>query len=339
MTKKEEARKLWEMCFDDFPGFTELYFKKRYTDQNTIAVYRDDQMVSVLQLLSYPFYFLNQTSKSAYISGACTHIDYRNKGAMHQLLVESLKHLNQTNVPICTLIPAEEWLFGYYQKTGFETLFYNSKFELQLPNLITNDDVVVSFNNNFDAQTYEYFNKMTRQRKAVLLHPEKDMEVVMDDLIMAEGKLFIARKHTQILGLLFAYFDPTQKTIYVNEVLADNCDIKQELFKGAAKYFGSDKLMVTAPAYHLPKQPFGMLRIVQALPILKVFAQANPSWQDEFILEDSIIGENQGTYKIEKSRVSFSSKRSKKVIKELNINELAIELFDKLNPYMSLMLD
>lgn len=340
MTKKEEARKLWEMCFDDFPGFTELYFRKRYTDDNTIAVYHDKEMISVLQLLPYPFHFLNQTVDSAYISGACTHVEYRKKGAMHELLVKSLTHLAQTNIPICTLIPAEDWLFGYYQKTGFETVFYNSTPELHLADLTTKDEIVVSFNDELDEQTFAYFDQKTRDRKAVLLHTLQDMEVVMEDLLMAKGKLFIARQHKEIVGLILAFYDAKQKTVYINEVLANNCTIKQELFKGAAKYFGSSIIKVVSPAHHLPKQPFGMLRIVLALPLLEVFAKANPEWKELLIIEDTIVKENKGTYKIQDGKVDFSPRQTtSKKARKISINELALELFENLNPYMSLMLD
>ena len=65
MKKKEKAKELWEICFNDNPLFTELYFQKRYTDENTISIMDGERMTSVLQLLSYPFKFHGQIVPSS----------------------------------------------------------------------------------------------------------------------------------------------------------------------------------------------------------------------------------------------------------------------------------
>lgn len=338
MKKKEMARKLWEMCFDDNPEFTDLYFRERYTDENTIAVFEEDEMISVLQLLPYPFLWKNVELDSAYISGACTHGQHRNKGAMHKLLADSLNHLAKTNVPICTLIPAEEWLFDYYQKSGFETLFYNAHYNFDLPSLEMKDDIIVTFSKDFCEESYTYFDSKMRERETVILHPKEDMEVVLADLTQADGAIFTARKDRKLVGIAFAYADNKSKTVFINEILTDECSIKQEIFKAVAKYYGYNKVSAIAPAYHLPKQKFGMLRVVLALPLLRIYAKSNPDWSDRFILEDALVPENNGTYTIEKGRVNFEPTLKKK-IKKINSNDLAVMLFKDSEAYMSLMLD
>lgn len=338
MSKKEMARSLWDMSFGDNIQFTNLYFERRYTDENTVAIYDGEQMISVLQLLPYPFLWKETELDSAYISGACTHAEFRNRGAMHQLLKDSLSKLAKENTPICTLIPAEEWLFDYYAKSGFETLFYNAHYNLELTDLKNTPEVVVTFSTELTQEMFQYLDKKNRERHTVLLHTTQDMEVVMADLQQSGGIIFIAREKRAIVGLAFAYFDTDRKTVVHYELVSDNCLIKQEIFKVAAKHFNTTKITAIAPPYHIEGEPFGMLRIVLALPLLEVFAKANPKYTDKFVLEDVIITENNGTYIISNGSVVFD-KRKDNADKSIDINELAQLLFSESEAYMSLMLD
>ena len=338
MNKKEMARSLWDMSFGDNVQFTDLYFKKRYTDENTVAIYDGEQMISVLQLLPYPLLWNNTELDSGYISGACTHLEYRNKGAMHQLLKDSLNKLAKENTPICTLIPAEEWLFDYYAKSGFETIFYNAHYNLELTELEINPEIIVSSTTDFTKKLYTYLDKKNRERNTVILHTTQDMEVVTTDLKESGGILFIARNKRNIVGLAFAYFDTDSETVVLYELVSENCSIKQEISKAAAKYFNTTKVRIIAPPYHIEGKPFGMLRIVLAIPLLKIFAKANPKFTDKFLLKDAIIAENSGTYSINNGVVDFS-KENIDTDKTISINELAQLLFGESNAYMSLMLD
>lgn len=60
---------------------------------------------------------------TSYISGACTHPDYRKHGAMKRLLKETHRCMYEDGVLLASLIPAEEWLFGYYARSGYAPVF------------------------------------------------------------------------------------------------------------------------------------------------------------------------------------------------------------------------
>ena len=109
MKMKEETRLLYELCFKDSPAFTELYFRERYSDERNIVLYADEQLVSSMQLIPYTLTFCG-TERVAmnYISAACTHPDYRARGAMRPLLQETHRTMFAEGVMFATLIPAEE---------------------------------------------------------------------------------------------------------------------------------------------------------------------------------------------------------------------------------------
>ena len=111
---KEKVKALWKLCFEDSEAFIEMYFRLRYNNEVNIAIESGDEVISALQMLPYPMTFCGKQIQTSYISGACTHPDYRGKGVMKELLSQALTKMLHNNVILSTLIPAEPWLFDYY---------------------------------------------------------------------------------------------------------------------------------------------------------------------------------------------------------------------------------
>ena len=107
---REKVKNLWKLCFNDSEEFTELYFRLRYNNDINIAIQSGEEVIAALQMLPYPMTFEGEDIHTAYISGACTHPDYRNRGVMHELLSQAFARMLHNNVALSTLIPAEPWL-------------------------------------------------------------------------------------------------------------------------------------------------------------------------------------------------------------------------------------
>ncbi len=341
MKKKEQAKKLWDLCFNDDPAFTDLYFKKRYTDNNTIALSEQGAIVSVMQLLSYPLTYRQHVLPSSYVSGACTDPKMRGKGLMSKLLKKALGRLYKQGIPICTLIPAHDWLFDYYGNSGFSTLFYNSFTTGDVNNIkISNKDFLVAIEDEYSPNSYEYLEKKLLQKECSILHTKDDYEVILEDLKLAGGKVITAYYLGNIVGITIAYLNSEASTVYINELQYDNESIKEFLIYKSCDYFNTDKFHITHHANLDQGDPFGMLRVVRALDMINLYASENPHIKQEFYLKDSIIKENTGYYNVSNGSVKFiSCNTNDKKIREISINELATLLFNKLHPYMSLMLD
>ena len=116
---REKVKNLWKLCFNDSEEFTELYFRLRYNNDINIAIPSGEEVIASLQMLPYPMTFEGEDIHTAYISGACTHPDYRNRGVMHELLSQAFARMLHNNVALSTLIPAEPWLFDYYGRSGY----------------------------------------------------------------------------------------------------------------------------------------------------------------------------------------------------------------------------
>ena len=107
MMLKEQVKALWKICFDDSEEFVEMYFRLRYKTEVNVAIQSGDEVISALQMLPYPMTFSGQTVQTSYISGACTHPDFRSKGVMRELLSQSFARMLRNGVHFSTLIPAE----------------------------------------------------------------------------------------------------------------------------------------------------------------------------------------------------------------------------------------
>ena len=123
MTIKEQTKALWKRCFNDSDDFTDLYFRLRYSEEVNQTLKEGGEVIAALQMLPYPMTFCGRTVPTSYISGACTHPDHRNRGAMRTLLAHSFERMRQEGILFSTLIPAEPWLFNYYGRLGYATVF------------------------------------------------------------------------------------------------------------------------------------------------------------------------------------------------------------------------
>lgn len=156
---------LWRRCFEDTDEFIRFYFERKYSDANSLIYEENGKALSALQMLPYPMRWENVTVDTSYISGACTLPDVRNRGFMTLLLQNALQEMYDRGIAFSTLIPAEDWLFGYYAGQGYVTVFdyalhTYTPANQTIPNtlsLTTSD----RFDANFARNLFPYFDQET----------------------------------------------------------------------------------------------------------------------------------------------------------------------------------
>lgn len=336
---KKQIRKLWECCFGDSPKFIDLYFNKRYTHERNLVITKDEKVVSALQLLPYPLKVYNQIVDTLYISGAATFPEYRNQGVMKQLILKSFHRMQNQSIPISTLIPAEHWLFDYYEKSGYATVFYAKQQTVKKEDLSNHQPTTAyrfSSQTKFNKELQSYMDNKLKGLPCSILHPQEDMEVVLADLALADGDIIVINKEKNIVG--FAIIWQKENVIYINELIADSTDIEKDLFYFLLKSNqGYDTIQRITPSTQEKGEPLGMLRIINLESILNIFAQNNPNQSIDFNLIDSILETNSGYYKIDKG--ICIKKDLQEGVPYKNIVDVTRDLFLPLNPYMSLMLN
>ena len=193
MMIKEQVKALWKICFDDSEEFVEMYFRLRYKTEVNVAIQSGDEVISALQMLPYPMTFGGETVQTSYISGACTHPDFRSKGVMRELLSQSFARMLRNGVYFSTLIPAEPWLFDYYARMGYASVFKYSTREIVLPEFIPSKEIAVSVVPVFQEEIYSYLNKKLSERACCIQHTLEDFQVIMTDLAISGGYYYASQ--------------------------------------------------------------------------------------------------------------------------------------------------
>ena len=336
MTTKDEVKALWKLCFNDSDEFTDLYFKMRYKDEVNRVVHEDGKIISALQMIPYPMTFCGEVIPTSYISGACTHPDYREHGAMRRLLRETHRCMYEDGVLLASLIPAEEWLFGYYAKSGYAPAFGYAVEQVQMDGLHPSSGCRVEVCESPGAEHYYYFDSRMRGRRSCIQHPKEDFLVIMADLRLGNGKLLIAREADKIVGMAFTVMDGG--TLYIKELLADTDEVRDTLFYEAAHIYKVWRMDCFIPS-SADTLFLGMARVIRAEELLKIFARKYPASELYIHLEgDEVIPENNGYYTV-RDGICLREKMLEKKYHTYTLEGFTRLLLEAEHPYMSLMLN
>lgn len=371
---KNETRILWDKCFsEEDKKFVDLYFDRRYNDEDNIFIEKDGKVVSALQLISYPFSYYGKTIGCSYLSGCCTDPEYQSQGLMNTLITNSLYKAKAKGACFAALIPATESLFNYYSGSNFVTIFDYSKIHInkksegsssantagdlishcnifsftQQPS--TNDQQSVSESIVDFYEVYNYFNTKMRSRNCCIQHNEYDFGVIINDLELFNNHLLVAKYGDDICGLAFCYLRNGE--IYIKDIFAESGAILNDLITTAVKLYNKESVNIIVQAVAGQKtHRHGMARLIDAETMLRIYAMSHPKAKMEISLVDPIITDNNGTYYINNGILDKRNSIGSNVV---DIEQLTQALFgyhienlpDKLKSFnnqaafMSLMLD
>lgn len=340
---KWQTRALWKLCFGDSEEFIHLYFAKKYTDQLNSYILFEGKLIAALQRLPYQMNVGGKEVGVAYISGACTHPDYRGKGVMQNLLKEAHTQMRSDGMVWSVLIPANVGLFDYYARSGYSTPPPSCCQQI-IQGVVSEQDsfLVESYLSNGSWNKHEVFLFLDRKLRAVpyaLLHSVSDFEVILEDLFLARGVICVSRnKENEINGLLFAR--QAEGRLQIMELFSDSFAIANALQQKAML---SLQLPQDAPVLHVCNKP--QVRVVDAERALCAYAETYPRFSGIIrVVGDDAIFENNGFYALQAGECKKLSSpacctESLKADVVKNINELSDFLFSSVGPYLSLMLN
>lgn len=339
MSTREEVKALWKRCFHDSDAFVDLYFEQRYKDEINVDVRHDGKIVAALQMIPYPMTFCGTIIPTSYVSGACTHPDYRKKGWMRCLLKKAHRRMYQEGKLLSALIPAHDWLFDYYAKEGYAPTFGYVKQCMSLRELHPDLKCVVTDeteNRELLSERYCYFSSMMKKRPCCIQHPREDFLLIMEDLRICGGKMLVARKNHRIVGMAFCVMEDGQTV--VKELLADHEGVHDSLLLEAAELFRVNDVICLQPSF-LDSLYLGMSRVIHAPKVLELIAGKYPGLEMHLhIVEDDTIPENNGYYSLSNGKC-FQGYRPDVEYRACTIRDFARLLLTAEHPYMSLMLD
>jgi GNAT superfamily N-acetyltransferase len=122
---------LWLACFDDPPEVVDAYFSFRHRNEY-MPVWADGHaIVGMLTMLPIELRAGGQSYPGRYIFAVATHPAYRGRGISTQLLTFAHNWMRARGERAATLVPADEGLFDFYHRRGYETYFYQRRLTLR----------------------------------------------------------------------------------------------------------------------------------------------------------------------------------------------------------------
>ena len=336
---REKVKELWKLCFNDSEEFTEMYFQLRYNNDTNIAIQSGEEVIAALQMLPYPMTFEGKDIHTSYISGACTHPDYRNRGVMHELLAQAFARMLHHNVALSTLIPAEPWLFGYYARSGYAPVFrYAEETFIASGVPAANTDLTLEMSAEYTEKKYEYLDRKLRERPFCIQHTKEDFQVVIADLQLERGFICTLNNEEKITALAVIY--PVEKNNWhIGEIVSDTPETETLLLQHICQRLNLPSVRVLVPPATGESHLLGMARIINAGTMLQLYATAHPELELNIHLTDEQLSANNGYYYLNNGKCTNSAKRLPGSHLALTIGELTEKIFATTNPYMSLMLN
>ena len=116
---KNKLIELWIKVFGDERDYIELLFPENKCICDVFAVAYGETLCSALYLLDCTLNYKGSAYKGKYLYAAATDPQFRGKGLMASLITEAEQYCKASGIDFISLVPADEGLYGYYNKFGF----------------------------------------------------------------------------------------------------------------------------------------------------------------------------------------------------------------------------
>ena len=227
----ENISAIWRMAFSDFDEYINLFLDNLYSPQNTIVSRECGVVVSMAFLIPAQLVVNGRPYSAYYLYAAATHPNYRQKGHMGKVINSAKEVAKKRGIDFIVLVPAEEYLFDYYAKFGFETKFNKKTVRFtrsQLQAWATEPDLSEAFNLNvFETRQASFgFGSFLNWSESVLSYAMKE--------------------HTYCSGSIaftsdgYAMYNVGKDTVYVKEMctLSDPAELfKMLLLEDEGEYY------------------------------------------------------------------------------------------------------
>lgn len=309
MSKIEEIKRLWTEAFGDSREYVEMYFDRVYRDADAMTLVGDDgRTVSSLLLQPYGMTFHGLHATVSYVAGAATRRNMRGRGLMSALMTEALAASRSRGDILTLLIPASEYLFGYYARFGFVTAAYTDVMRYTALHTFVYPDepdpgVFTPVDDLFAPAVYDAMAAMEREApQATVLHSRRDFLNILDDLRLDGGHcVAVIDEAGAVAAVAFGRPAPDGSDIVrIDRLLASGPLAAQAAMRQMRSRWPGRPFAVMAPVVDDGRRPTprGMARIVNVEAILALLAEAHPRLRLTLRISDPLMADNNGIFRI-----------------------------------------
>lgn len=218
----DSIRNLWLTAF---PGdeFFLNYYLDHMSFENIVVCPDGERIISMLNLLPFELVVRDNTLLGAYVFSIATLPDYRNLGIGSSIIDFSHKLMIERNMSFSALIPAQESLFSFYDRLGYEPYFEISRKEIVLPQ--ASSDCRKACYDDIEILSAIYESAM--QGRAHFKRSNEFWKFLLDteDCIVAASRINVES---------YCFFN-AEKELFINELFGDSQKYKDALL---SHFFG-----------------------------------------------------------------------------------------------------
>lgn len=298
MDRKDEIKKIWGECFDDPREYVEMYFSRVYSERDALALERGGKIVSSLLLQPYSMKFQHAEVTIGYIAGAATRRHSRGNGYMSALMLEALDTAVTRGMMACALIPAKPWLYFFYSKFDFSTVFFTDNQRYTSLHAFTPEGIYHPVEDPYDPAVYSAFHSFELARQCSVLHSSRDFLNILDDLAYCGGTFVAVTDATgSVAGMAMGVVEDGR--LIVKDLLGLDEDGMLGALHALRKHYPDTPVTIlAAPDVRSKRQltPRGMIRIVNTPLCLGIIAASTPDLSLAVRVTDNLLPANSHTY-------------------------------------------
>lgn len=352
MDKKNEIIKIYREVFRDPLEYVEMYFSRVYREEEAMTLEVDGLCVSSLFLQRRVMDFYGEPVQLGYIAAAATRKQYRDRGYMHELLVDSLCKSYSRGDMFLSLIPANRELYFYYDRLDFATVFYIEEQHYTALHQFHYTGDYTDVEDMESEEVYEAFNRMMSLRKNSVMHSYNDYLNILADNRVDRGRAIAVRNvEGEIAAIGFGVM--RDDNLVVRELLFDSYDSRNALLDRLQGLFPHVAITVIAVPEDNGTRSIesrGMGRIINAKGMFDSLARSFPQLKMTIKLTDPLLQVNSHIYFIDRGMCTVNDGFRGKIDLDVDIKTMTSIIFsdgkigsifnlETHRPFISLMLD
>ncbi|MBD5315185.1 MAG: GNAT family N-acetyltransferase [Bacteroides sp.] len=350
---RDDIKKIWRECFNDTREYIDMYFDRVYRETDAMTLTVNDQVASSLLLQQYEFKYLDRVVPMGYIAGAATRRSMRGTGCMASLMKMALEKSASRGDMICSLIPAHDWLYFYYDRFGFTTAFFNDRQHFTSLHTFPTEGHYTAVADHYSDQVFDAFHNFEMERQCSVVHSKRDFLNILDDLRFDTNGVFVvtADDNESIASMAWAYRDGN--IVVVKDVMGRDSDSRTAALQLLRTSYPDLPFVVMAQPDDKVKRHLyshAMTRVVNAALCFETVAQSRPSLTLHIKIKDTLLPQNNHTFTISDGRCMVDDTYRGKLDLDVNIDVLTDIIFSSpkigdiigfpsQRPHISLMLD
>lgn len=307
--KRTDIMQTWRERFGDSRNWMTEVFSRIYTDDDALAIEVDGKVISSLLLRGFMLNFKGELIPVGYIYGAATMRSQQGKGYMSKLMVDTIRESRNRGQIVTMLHPARRRLYGFYAKFGFTTaLFIDEKRFTSVHKFVHDESRYILEDSIFDyAELADAYARLSSSRGACVLHDASDFRTILIDNDLDHGLISIVRyvETGSIAAIAIAKPNRHYGSISVRELVAEDEDAANAaLSQFTAACPGMMTVVESYPEREQVKYAArGMARIVNVEGLLKVISAIRPKTHMTIKVDDPLIRENHGVFRVDYGKV------------------------------------